>query len=94
MVIASPKGTVETRGGCALPEVVQFPSEPVGPDYVASGSPSVAQGLSVAPVNFSRMACCCASQSESAERQVGFRALCWPANRGVLKWVLKRLVLK
>lgn len=52
MAIALHEGTVETGGDCDLPEVVQLPSEPVGLEFVASGCPPVATGLSVAPCEF------------------------------------------
>ena len=73
MAIALHEGTVETGGDCDLPEVVQLPSEPVGSESVASGCPPVRRACLWRPVNFSRMACCCTSQSGSAERRAGFR---------------------
>lgn len=52
MAIALHEGTVETGGDRDLPEVVQLLSEPVGSEFVASGSPPAAMGLSVAPGEF------------------------------------------
>ena len=52
MAIALHEGTVETGGDRDLPEVVQLLSEPMGSEFVASGSPPVATGLSVAPGEF------------------------------------------